>query len=255
MQRDTASTTNDPARLPALLTADRPGESPVDAADSALRGLVRRLQGPALAAMLAAVNHLLGQHAWARHKLATHAGKEARFALDGPMFGITAPDLHARISPEGFLVKADPAAASVGEPALSLLLKPSVEAVFAAVRDGAQGLSGHLRVEGDVALATTLGELVQQVRWDPEEDLSRVVGDAAAHRIGRMAGQAKDFADDLRRRLERTAVSFLTVEQPQLVSRVMVDGFGAQVSALAERIEALERRLDRLERPSGSLAG
>lgn len=238
MQGDPASMAGGPLQPTAA--------SPSNDGESSLRGVAQRLQVPALSALLAAVNHLLGQHAWARHKLAMHARKHVRFGLDGSLFGLPAPELWALISPDGLLVLAG-AETAPPEPALALLLRPSVEAVFAAARDGAQGLSRHLRVEGDVMLAATLGELVQQVRWDPEEDLSRVVGDAAAHRIGQAAGQARVIADDLRRRLERTAVSFLTVEQPQLVSRSMVDGWVAQVSALVARLDAIERRITRLD--------
>ena len=37
-----------------------------------------------------------------------------------------------------------------------------------------------LRIEGDVQLASEVNWLVDHVRWDPEEDLARLVGDAQA---------------------------------------------------------------------------
>lgn len=48
------------------------------------------------------------------------------------------------------------------------------------------------RIEGDVQLAAEINWLTDHVRWDVEEDLSRLVGDAAAYRIastGRQAAQ------------------------------------------------------------------
>ncbi len=48
-------------------------------------------------------------------------------------------------------------------------------------------------IQGDVQLAAEVAWLVDNVRWDVEEDLSRIVGDAAAHtlvRVARAASQA-----------------------------------------------------------------
>lgn len=54
-------------------------------------------------------------------------------------------------------------------------------------------------IQGDVQLAAEVAWLVDNVRWDVEEDLSRIVGDAAAHtlvRVAKFAAQAiKGFVD------------------------------------------------------------
>jgi len=42
-------------------------------------------------------------------------------------------------------------------------------------------------VQGDVMLAADINWLVDHVRWDIEEDLSRVIGDAMAHQSVAMA--------------------------------------------------------------------
>jgi ubiquinone biosynthesis accessory factor UbiJ len=39
-------------------------------------------------------------------------------------------------------------------------------------------------IAGDVQLAAEVNWLVDNVRWDVEEDLSRLVGDVPAHAIG-----------------------------------------------------------------------
>ena len=38
-----------------------------------------------------------------------------------------------------------------------------------------------IRIEGDVQLAAEVNWLVDHVRWDVEEDLARIIGDAPAH--------------------------------------------------------------------------
>lgn len=44
-----------------------------------------------------------------------------------------------------------------------------------------QGGKPKVRIEGDVQLAAEVNWLADHVRWDVEEDLSRILGDAPAH--------------------------------------------------------------------------
>ena len=52
-----------------------------------------------------------------------------------------------------------------------------------------------VRIEGDVQLAAEVNWLIDHVRWDVEEDLSRIIGDAPAHM---MAQNAKKVVEALR---------------------------------------------------------
>jgi ubiquinone biosynthesis protein UbiJ len=47
----------------------------------------------------------------------------------------------------------------------------------------AAGAMPEVRIEGDVQFAAEVNWLVDNLRWDVEEDLSRIVGDVAAHRV------------------------------------------------------------------------
>ncbi len=46
-----------------------------------------------------------------------------------------------------------------------------------------------INIEGDVQLAAEVNWLVDHVRWDVEEDLSRILGDAPAHAVASVAKQ------------------------------------------------------------------
>lgn len=46
-----------------------------------------------------------------------------------------------------------------------------------------QGDKPAVRIEGDVQLAAEVNWLADHVRWDLEEDLARVIGDAPAHTV------------------------------------------------------------------------
>lgn len=197
----------------------------------------RDLRGLPLAGLLAAVNHVLTQQTWSRQRLAAHQGKVVRLGIDaGFPFSALAPNLLTRIGEDGLLE-----AAQGGQADVTLWLKPSLDALFKGLRDGPVALSGHLRVEGDVLLAGLLGELAQHLRWDPEEDLSKVVGDVAAHRVSSTAQQASQTLRDSGARLQDQASQFLTVEQGLLLDRVTFEAHKAEIEALRRRIDELSR--------------
>jgi ubiquinone biosynthesis protein UbiJ len=60
---------------------------------------------------------------------------------------------------------------------------------FSLAQSALRGEKPPVRIAGDVQLAAEVQWLVDHVRWDLEEDLSRVIGDAPAHAMGE-AGRA-----------------------------------------------------------------
>jgi ubiquinone biosynthesis protein UbiJ len=54
----------------------------------------------------------------------------------------------------------------------------------------ARGDKPKVRIEGDVQLAAEVNWLIDHVRWDAEEDLARLIGDAPAHTLAQVARQA-----------------------------------------------------------------
>ncbi len=55
-----------------------------------------------------------------------------------------------------------------------------------------RGDKPKVRIEGDVQLAAEVNWLIDHVRWDAEEDLARLVGDAAAHTLAQAARKAME---------------------------------------------------------------
>jgi len=54
----------------------------------------------------------------------------------------------------------------------------------------ARGDKPRVRIEGDVQLAAEVNWLIDNVRWDVEEDLARLIGDAPAHTLAGLGRQA-----------------------------------------------------------------
>ncbi|MGB8434206.1 MAG: SCP2 sterol-binding domain-containing protein, partial [Burkholderiales bacterium] len=126
---------------------------------------------------MAVINHLLAREQWARDRLAPFAGRRARFRI-APL-----PDLVVEIDESGLV-----AAGTAEDVALTLTIPPAALPRILARDEAALREVG---LDGDAGLASTVQFLFQNLRWDVEEDLSRVVGDVVAHR---MAGAARAFA-------------------------------------------------------------
>ena len=185
---------------------------------------------------LSALNHVLRQQSWARDRLRAHAGRTIRMVVASPLGPVSSD---ARIAEDGTLELA----ASVAQPTVVLTLEPSLDALFGALREGPRGLSGHLRVDGDVMVAAAVGEIAQHLRWDAEEDLSKVVGDPVAHRIGETARAGLRQAQDVRERVETGVRRFLVDEDRQLVGREALVTLAAAIRSLEEAVGRLEARI------------
>jgi ubiquinone biosynthesis protein UbiJ len=82
--------------------------------------------------------------------------------------------------------------------AADLTLTVTEESPWALAQSALRGEKPAVRIAGDVQLAAEVQWLVDHVRWDLEEDLARIFGDAPAHAMGsvarRMADAVRQFA-------------------------------------------------------------
>ena len=104
--------------------------------------------------------------------------------------------IHLRITPAGLFERVSSSAEQAAKP--DLLVSVAVDSPVTVVQSLLAGKPPPVKIEGDVQLAAELGWLAENLRWDVEEDLSRVLGDIPAHALadaGRklMAG-LKQFA-------------------------------------------------------------
>jgi ubiquinone biosynthesis protein UbiJ len=104
-----------------------------------------------------------------------------------------------------------------------------------------------IRIAGDAEVAQRFRDLLQQAQPDVEEELSRVVGDVAAHQV---ANVARGFFDWGRKAVESfttNVAEYLQEEGRDVPSRVEVEEFLEAVDQLREAADRLEARLARLE--------
>ena len=63
------------------------------------------------------------------------------------------------------------------------MLSLAPESPWGVLQSALAGKAPPLKIEGDVQLAADVGWLAENLRWDAEEDLSRLIGDAPAHAL------------------------------------------------------------------------
>ncbi len=76
-----------------------------------------------------------------------------------------------------------------GHKAADLSLLVADDSPVSLVQTVLAGGKPPIKIEGDVQLAAEVNWLVDHVRWDVEEDLSRILGDAPAHAVTSVAKQ------------------------------------------------------------------
>lgn len=131
------------------------------------------------------VNHVLGSEAVATERLRAHAGRCIQLHFDGwPAVLPPLPNTAFRVTPAGLMewCGADELPAAV--------LRVGIDASNPALAM-AQALTGErpkVDVAGDAAFAGDLNWLFDNLRWDVQDDLARLVGQAPAREIARVAG-------------------------------------------------------------------
>lgn len=192
--------------------------------------------------LLAPLNHLLRQQTWATRRLATFAGEQGCFRLGGLAEDLTSPPLRFafRIADDGLLGQA------TGE-AYGVEVIVSSDAL-SALRAGPQGLLANAHIRGRADLAEALREIFRDLRPDFEDDLARLIGDIAAHRLSRLvAAQAARLQHDIGA-LAQGVRENLQHEAQLLPNHAEIERFREDVASLHQASEGLLLRLQRLDR-------
>ena len=114
--------------------------------------------------------------------------------------------------------------------------------------DGAQAIrDGKVDLTGNAGVAEAFRDLLAYTKPDIEEELSRFVGDAAAHQLGQLAASLRNWAMDARETMSGNIREYLQEESRDVPSRYEVERFTNKVDVLRDDVERLEARLRRLE--------
>ena len=110
----------------------------------------------------------------------------------------------------------------------------------AAIRDGSLDLTG------DAETAGQFQRLLSLAKPDIEEELSGIVGDAAAHRLGELARGVGRWGRSARKTMGSNIREYLQEESRDAPSRDETDRFSDAVNMLRDDVDRFEARLNRL---------
>jgi len=181
---------------------------------------------------IAGLNHLLADAPWARERLAPFAGRTAVFVLRPFEIGLG-------IDHDGYFTEA-----ATMEPDVSLELPL---ASLPKALGGADALMTDIRIIGNAELADALGFVLRKLRWDGEEALSRLIGDAAAHRAVGTAREVVGWHQRTAQNVVENLAEYFGEERPLIVKRAALEDLSGATAELRNDLARLEKRLRKLE--------
>jgi len=183
------------------------------------------------------INHVLGREPWACAELAKHTGKTVLIQLP---FG----RLCFEINSSGCLE----ALKELESPSLTLEVSTKAMSDLAASPGNLKEQAFKaVKIIGDADLAQLIGRLAGQLRWEYEEDLARVVGDAPANFAVRQGKKlvtatrsaAKDLLDNI--------VEYVSEERKVLLNKRDFMVRKLELNDLRDSIDRLEKRIQLIE--------
>ena len=184
------------------------------------------------------INHVLGSEPWASAALAKHAGKTIllQLPLGNLCFEITSAGLLNVLN-------------QTDSPSLTLEVSSKALGELAAS-------SGSLREQafkavkltGDAELAQLIGRLAGQLRWEYEEDLARLVGDAPAHFAVRQGKKFVSASRSAASDLLDNVVEYVSEERKILLNKRDFIAHKSILNDLRESIDRIEKRIQLLEK-------
>ena len=195
---------------------------------------------PATAAWLASAEALLNRSIAASAQAEALARRLQGTSLQVDVEGITRIRATAHQGRLALLAGEDSAADATIKgslPALLQLLKAGTN------RSGAAAA----QIRGDAEIANRYRDLFILARPDPEEELSRWIGDFPARRLWQFAERTREFAGRARRTIGENIAEYLQEEGRDLVNRTELEEFLRGVDELRESSDRIAARLGRLE--------
>jgi ubiquinone biosynthesis protein UbiJ len=178
------------------------------------------------------LQHLISQNSWANELLQPFAGKSVRLN-----FIVTSTTL---------VILEDGNLAVAGEtniPDATVTISPGVMMRLIAKDEAAKLL---ITVEGDTHLATELAKVFSNMRWDYEDDFSKLVGDVPAYKIGERVRQTAQTVKDTGTNLADMLSEYWQEEMPMIAKKRHVEEFNREVDILRADVDRLEKKLTKL---------
>jgi ubiquinone biosynthesis accessory factor UbiJ len=181
-----------------------------------------------------------------RHIAGSPRARELIAALDGKSLRID-----AAFTPWQVMLRADGGrlAARRGDTPADAVIRGTPLALLALIRENPLDVirRGDVKIAGDSHIAEGFQELLQLLRPDLEEELSRVVGDAPAYSAASFLRSAINYGRNSAQTARKNIGEYLAHEKRLLVPRAEAVEFMQGVDDLRERCDRLTARVVQLE--------
>ena len=180
------------------------------------------------------LQHLTNQNNWSRPHLVGFAGKVVTFDFT--------------LIKANLIILEDGSLAISGEtqaPDAIIYLPPSLALRLLANDEAAKM---QIKIEGDTHLATEFSKVLQNMRWDVEEDLSKLTGDIAASKIAEISRKTLSAAKTQSINAAEMLSEYWQEEKLILAKIRHVESFNAGVDTLRSDVARLEKRLAKLSK-------
>ena len=177
------------------------------------------------------LQHLIAQNSWANALLQPFAGQSVQFNI---------AVLHSTL-----VILEDGSLSVAGEtasPQATVTIPASILLRLLAKDESAKH---QIIVEGDTHLASELGKVLSNMRWDATEDLSRVIGDIPAQKMADFASQTADTVKKTSINLAEMVSEYWQEEKPMIAKKTTVTTFIEEVDTLRADVARLEKRIDK----------
>ena len=178
------------------------------------------------------LQHLITQNSWANTMLQPFAGKSAQF-------NISLINTTLVILENGSLA----IAGETNTPDAIVTIPPSLLLRLIAKDESAKL---KINIEGDTHLAAELAKVFTNMRWDYEDDLSKLIGDIPANKMGEFSRQTTKIIKDTTTNLAEMLSEYWQEETSMIAKKRHVEEFNAGVDRLRADVARFEKKLQKL---------
>lgn len=182
------------------------------------------------------LQHICSQNQWSKIYLAPFAGNTIAFDF-------VLLKANVIILEDGSLAIAGKNNSEIARPEATIYLPPSLAL---RMMTGDESAKTQIKVEGDAHLATEFSKVLQNMRWDIEEDLSKITGDIAANKIGSATKKILQTAKKQTVDAAEMLSEYWQEEKNILAKKRQVESFNSQVDMLVNDVARFEKRLQQL---------
>jgi ubiquinone biosynthesis protein UbiJ len=178
------------------------------------------------------LQHLISQNSWASNLLKSFAGRSIQINVSFISASLV-------ILENGNLAMAG----ETNVPDAVVTIPPSLLLRLLAKDEAA---NRQINIEGDTHLAAELAKVFSNMRWDYEDDLSSLIGDIPANKIGTFARDAANSVKETSINLAEMLSEYWQEEMPLIAKKRHVEQFNAEVDTLGADVARFEKKLAKL---------